>query len=118
MNRENEASVLCASKANTCTCTGGTAATGSACTTDSAVICTNCNSGYHSNGNNACEALAESDTGEAKEEHVSSYQMLILSQWQGPVESVKLKMSRRFLGTAVCQLPGVSIEWFLGETTS
>ena len=36
--------------ANTCTCTGGTVATGADCTTDGAEMCTGCNSGYTLNG--------------------------------------------------------------------
>jgi hypothetical protein len=44
-------------KANTCTCSGGTAATGAACTSNGAALCASCNAGYTKDGN-ACQADA------------------------------------------------------------
>jgi len=37
---------------NTCSCANGTIATGAACTTDGANICTSCNTGFYKSGNN------------------------------------------------------------------
>eukprot|EP00931_Biecheleriopsis_adriatica_P038926 TRINITY_DN22262_c0_g1_i4.p1 TRINITY_DN22262_c0_g1~~TRINITY_DN22262_c0_g1_i4.p1 ORF type:complete len:366 (+),score=65.88 TRINITY_DN22262_c0_g1_i4:248-1345(+) len=42
-------------EANTCSCTNGTAATGTACTSDNAAICASCASGFHLESD-ACEA--------------------------------------------------------------
>ena len=42
---------VCSSPQNTCSCSNGAAATGAACTSNGANICTSCSSGYYKNGN-------------------------------------------------------------------
>ncbi|CAD7971980.1 unnamed protein product, partial [Amoebophrya sp. A120] len=45
----NDAGTAC--EDNSCSCDFGSAATGAACTSNSANICSSCDSGYHANGN-------------------------------------------------------------------
>merc|ERR1740130_1627280 len=55
-----------ASAANTCTCTDGSAKTGTECTTNSAQMCASCNTGFHATGDTCTANTCTCTDGSAK----------------------------------------------------